>query len=347
MERPNIFQFATSELSQDAFLCWLLAWADIKYESSNPKLHRLGIDFLNRIYSLAKLNPPVQFSKVEISRQDKHIDILCTVNDGTKILIEDKVGTKQHDGQLKRYREDIARTCQEIIPVYIQTGDQSDYSDVEAQEFFVFDRRNVLAVLESPAGQAASRESDILDDFKIRLRETEDEVQSYSVRPVSEWLANSWTGFYKKLQEELKQGGWGYVANASGGFLGFWWDRLGNDECERYLQLEIAMPTCKPQKFCFKIGVPDPSKRAEFRDLWCDRLITDFAKQGIRVRKPDRLGFGEAMTVALLAEEFPCRTSRGLLDLTATRDRIKTVMGVFDMIIDKDSADQVSKPGTG
>lgn len=25
---PNIFDFATSELSQDAFLCWLIAWAD-------------------------------------------------------------------------------------------------------------------------------------------------------------------------------------------------------------------------------------------------------------------------------------------------------------------------------
>jgi hypothetical protein len=25
--KPNIFKYATSELSQDAFICWLLAWA--------------------------------------------------------------------------------------------------------------------------------------------------------------------------------------------------------------------------------------------------------------------------------------------------------------------------------
>jgi len=25
---PNLFRFATSELSQDAFICWLASWAD-------------------------------------------------------------------------------------------------------------------------------------------------------------------------------------------------------------------------------------------------------------------------------------------------------------------------------
>nr|WP_260390277.1 hypothetical protein [Ornithobacterium rhinotracheale] len=29
-EKPNLFQYATSELSQDAFLCWLIAWADAR-----------------------------------------------------------------------------------------------------------------------------------------------------------------------------------------------------------------------------------------------------------------------------------------------------------------------------
>ena len=28
LRRPNLFAFGRSELSQDAFLCWLLAWAD-------------------------------------------------------------------------------------------------------------------------------------------------------------------------------------------------------------------------------------------------------------------------------------------------------------------------------
>ena len=32
MTTPNLFKFATSELSQDAFICWLLSWAKKDYE---------------------------------------------------------------------------------------------------------------------------------------------------------------------------------------------------------------------------------------------------------------------------------------------------------------------------
>ncbi|MFD2933106.1 hypothetical protein [Spirosoma flavum] len=28
--RPNLFTYATSELSQDAFICWLAAWVNSK-----------------------------------------------------------------------------------------------------------------------------------------------------------------------------------------------------------------------------------------------------------------------------------------------------------------------------
>ncbi len=42
-ENPNIFQFATKELSQDAVLGWLCAWADSKYKQEDaPELHELG-----------------------------------------------------------------------------------------------------------------------------------------------------------------------------------------------------------------------------------------------------------------------------------------------------------------
>lgn len=34
---PNIFHFATKELSQDAFLCWLLSWAKNDYNKTETK----------------------------------------------------------------------------------------------------------------------------------------------------------------------------------------------------------------------------------------------------------------------------------------------------------------------
>ena len=44
---PNIFDFATSELSQDALFCWLIQWADTKYKVVDKQLHKIGQDFLS------------------------------------------------------------------------------------------------------------------------------------------------------------------------------------------------------------------------------------------------------------------------------------------------------------
>jgi hypothetical protein len=42
---PNLFEFATTELSQDAVLAWLLARADQQYNSTDPRLHPSLRDF--------------------------------------------------------------------------------------------------------------------------------------------------------------------------------------------------------------------------------------------------------------------------------------------------------------
>lgn len=34
MTKPNIFNFATSELSQDAFICWIISWFDYPQEKN-------------------------------------------------------------------------------------------------------------------------------------------------------------------------------------------------------------------------------------------------------------------------------------------------------------------------
>lgn len=37
IQPPNLFEFATSELSQDAFLCWLASWADVRLKTKNER----------------------------------------------------------------------------------------------------------------------------------------------------------------------------------------------------------------------------------------------------------------------------------------------------------------------
>ena len=42
-EKPNLFEYATSELSQDAFICWLLAWIEYPQE---PHLYQCAKDLI-------------------------------------------------------------------------------------------------------------------------------------------------------------------------------------------------------------------------------------------------------------------------------------------------------------
>jgi hypothetical protein len=272
---------------------------------------------------------PEAFTTVEVLRQDGNIDILCIINGDMAVLIEDKVGTKQHSEQLSRYKQHLFNkrgfTDDKVIPVYIQTGNQSDYREVVKHGYQVLERLDLLNILESDNGKAARLKSDILDDFSNRLRQVEDDVQSFLTLPLSEWTWNSWKGFYTSLQNTLQDGKWDYVANPAGGFLGFWWYFDGDDECKQYLQLEH-----KQRKFCFKISVDDNTKRRELRKHWHNQVVLKCPNHGIKVRRPDRFGHGQYMTVAILDQEFPIVDGNGLLDMGETLKIIQSVQSVLD-----------------
>lgn len=53
--RVNLFKYATSELSQDAIVAWLLAWAAPKH---NGPMHDLGSNFLRYIYDACQKTMP-------------------------------------------------------------------------------------------------------------------------------------------------------------------------------------------------------------------------------------------------------------------------------------------------
>lgn len=326
--KPNLFRYATSELSQDAFLCWLVSWADKKHKKDDPILHELGTRFLASIYERTQLKPPADYQSIKISQQDGGIDILCVLNGDTALIIEDKVGTKQHSDQLARYKEHVTQKgfhSDRILSVYLQTRDQSDYSEVVKHGYCIYERRNMLGVLESPSGRAAQEKSDIVASYSSYLRQIEDEVQSYKTLPPREWLWDSWKGFYSELQQELKDGTWDYVPNPSGGFLGFWWHFQGNHECEQYLQLE-------QDKFCFKIWVKDQGKRKELRDYWHQRILKECVRQGLKVKRPNRFGSGQYMTVVLLDQEYRIVDEKNTIDLGRTIELIRRGEKVLDDI---------------
>ena len=96
---PNLFNYATSELSQDAAIMWLLEWAKPIHKDRNFKLHQLGLSLLKSFYNLHSVSLS-DFEDIEIQPQVKKIDILVLVIHGdykTAILIEDKINVKTND----------------------------------------------------------------------------------------------------------------------------------------------------------------------------------------------------------------------------------------------------------
>lgn len=323
MARPNLFEYATSELSQDAVLCWLAAWAAPEAAADDGHLHALGLQFIAALMEVHG-RPIPDISSLEIRRQYKSIDVLLIINSRLAICIEDKVGSTEHSNQLARYIEGLGAdgfAPEDIAPVYVQTFEQGTYAAVKAAGYAPVSRKRLLAILEpyarTPGANAIAR------DFHDRLTHVDREVESFRCQPPAQWTWLAWQGFYGELQANLLDGEWGYVANPAGGFQGYWWHVKRAPRCEQYLQLEEAA-------LCFKIWVEQPENRGELRDRWHARLLEQGRKHGINVVRPRRLGFGQTMTVAMLETDYRVTDQEGRLDVGATVARLREAEAVLD-----------------
>ncbi len=320
MQPPNLFSFATSELSQDAFISWLASWADPAYREVDERLHATATAFLARLLEVGKGPKVSEFRSVEVRRQRKDIDVLLVVNGDTAIIIEDKTDTKDHSDQLDSYKKAVAEEFPEdrIAAVYLKTSDQGNYHSVERARYGPFLRRDFLDILD--LGERTGVKNDIFADFHRRLMRIEEAVRSYRSVSLAKWGKNSkrWAGFFLALQQGLGKGDWKYVPNQSGGFMGFWWHRKG----DKYLQLEN-------DKLCFKIEVRDESQRSARWIEWHQALMSTNGTSGIRLKKPVRR-VGRWMTVAVLNGDYRQEDSQGLLDFDRTVAVLKSAEALMD-----------------
>jgi len=93
--KENLFYYASSELTQDAFLAYVFA----NYKNLESFVKQLIEDFTG-----------IQVNKIEsiiIKKQEKKIDLIVMIEYDSKkvltIVIEDKKTTNQHDNQLRKY----------------------------------------------------------------------------------------------------------------------------------------------------------------------------------------------------------------------------------------------------
>jgi hypothetical protein len=125
MIKPNIFNFATGELSQDAFICWSLAWG----QSKDAQMRRYGLSLLNAMLEKHQyhVKDPDRIIIEAVENQVKSIDVLVKFRvdeQEFELIIEDKTDTTMHSNQIKRYFEQrkMKSPNKVILGIYYKTG---------------------------------------------------------------------------------------------------------------------------------------------------------------------------------------------------------------------------------
>jgi len=147
--KNNLFYYATSELSQDAFICWLSSFAledvctDVHLKDCATEMLCLFVPEFDK----------EKISLYTVEKQVKNIDVLLTVSykgELYKIIVEDKTFTSEHDNQLLRYVHQVKEWYPQskVRGVYYKTGFQSDLKTVEEAEYTVVSRRDILQLME-------------------------------------------------------------------------------------------------------------------------------------------------------------------------------------------------------
>lgn len=357
-DRPNIFNYATKESYQDAMICWLIDWAGRQDQDVQNKedeaLRACGRRFVKALLAEhgdgASLDGVIK--KTEILKQHKRIDVLARINGRQVLLIEDKTNTRDHSDQLKRYYEKVVGgktglgkvDKEDLFPIFLKTGNLTLAEEKRIEErvetgrsYKIFNRKEFL----EKALNDYEGSNSILTDFRAYLQAWEDDAISFHDWKKGErekWSWNAWEGFFRYLEEELKNCcGWGYVPNPAGGFRGLWWNAYPIKEGEVKLQLEIVPGELDKQRLCFKVGVnkeklgskPIGAVRNKWHNLVCDVANKGVPKGEEKAKRPDRFGSGFTMTVALWKESWLAFGDSGALDLDKTVANLKEVEAVL------------------
>lgn len=246
MKDTNLFNYATSELSQDAFVCWLLSHAKNGNQNKNPEVTKCALDF---IHAIPQLNNAKNISDVQrqYSVGKVRIDVLLTIDD-CKVIIEDKIDNAATDSQIQSQKEALAEKfpSSQIICVFYKTVEQCYKPKVADKIFYGAD---LLSIFRKYNGRI---NSDIFTDYVEYLENFECEKNLYKTLPINEWWKMPYIGFFKHLINSAivpQNSWWDYVPNPSGGFMCLCWNPLNNNELDQigltedycdefYLQIE-------------------------------------------------------------------------------------------------------------
>lgn len=301
---PNLFKIATKELHQDAFITWLLQWADPVYKSS--ELHLCAQDFVKQLIGKYSNAGILSIDKVVAGRQWENIDVWVEVNDEYLIIIEDKTFSSEHSNQLLTYKSASEAWCKEhnfanLVCIYLKTGSESKRSldNIKDKGFKLFDRTDFINLLLA----YPEIKNNIFIDFREHLIDLDSAYRAFESNVVGDWakFGYAWPGFYQFIEKEIDGFvNWFWVNNPSRGFWGaiLLWSYYKGFPV--YVQIE-------QERLCFKIGFDPEELDTEedfdanvIQDEWQGVILKGAAERGLSViKRPSRyVHGGNSRTVA-------------------------------------------------
>lgn len=254
MKRNNLFKYATKELSQDAFICWLVNFAHENHNTEDLILRECAKEFLKKIVITDE-----ELVVTKVLKQYKKIDVLLEVNNKYNIIIEDKTFTGQHGNQIERYKKILEQGegRENIICVYYKIIEQPHEEDTDIS----ITRSDLIELFSK---YAYKTDNSIFNDYYEYLCYIDESVQRFKTEPIENWIVendHAYKGFFTYLIKEKvihldRKYGWSYVANPSGGIRALWWYFLKPEELSAcnlsskginnlYLQIEDNILTVK------------------------------------------------------------------------------------------------------
>lgn len=283
--KPNVFHYATSELSQDAIFLWLINWAKPEYKTTNEKMHNLGCAFVRLL-----IDKDIPITSIQTRKQEKNMDITVDINNAIYLVVEDKVGSGTHGDQLSRYKKTIQEKYghnRELCFVYIKTENESfsKLRKIQSEEQYrVINREDIIALFREHEDTILS--NDIISDYFDCLLAKQKATDAYKTLPYKEWTDATWQGLFMELEQRLGDDAeWKRVSNPKGGFWGLCWNFTKESKIPRmFLQIE------ENGKLCIKV------EGKSYRDQYCTLLknhIASYPEIKFSARR-----YGQTMTIA-------------------------------------------------
>jgi hypothetical protein len=343
IKRPNIFKISTKELSQDAFITWLLQWANPECATLDIVLHECGRDFLSLVMDNEAENAKT-IKYVEAGRQWENIDVWAEIffTDETKTLlvIEDKTFSGEHSNQLARYKKQAEDYCKEqafntLLCTYFKIGSEPlrAIEGIKEKGFNIITREQIRTCLQS----YRNTEHSILKDFIEYIDDLEAAHSAFETLPPKDWRDLAWVGFYQFVEANLKIITWHWVHNPNGGFwnLCLTW-KYWNECIPVYMQIE-------QQRLCYKIALGENETGLNnsetdinaIQDYVFNFLITFAKKQGETfIKRPNQFVHrGNYRTLAVIDLPNWCGDPEQIVDKQEVLKRLSDIITFYQQFM--------------